>query len=386
VNDGMKILALGADIKSRFCVLKNNELVLSKDCGNLEDLNNFTQFKKAVLKNSSDCDIIAHDLHPAYFSSRLADSLKAKKKIAVQHHHAHIASALFNKGIRKPVIGVAFDGTGYGTDGNIWGGEFMVVDGGSFKRVAHFKYLRMPGAELVIKEPWKMAFSLVFDCIGDKIFKQKLEITDLKSNDYNNILVKMIKRGLNSPLTSSVGRLFDAVSSLVGACHYVNFEAEAAIKLEKLATQSDEKGFYKFDIKKHSNNWIIGYNKFVKSILGDIKNKVPKADIARKFHNSLANLTIQIITNLSKSYKINDVVLSGGVFQNKILFNSVVERIKENGFNLIYNPNLPVNDLSICLGQAYVAMQANPTLTCGEYSTRIRKGYPMRKHGEETCA
>jgi len=347
-------LALGADIKSRFCILKGGKVTFSREFGNLADLENFDKFKKAVLRNKTNLNVVAYDLHPEYFSTRIAEYLKAKKKIAIQHHHAHIASALFSRNIKKPVIGVAFDGTGYGTDGNIWGGEFMVVESAHFKRIAHFEYLGMPGGEIAVKQPWRMAFSLIYSYLGKNALKD-LEFLKLWQEKDKEVLIKMLKNNINCPLTSSVGRLFDAVSSILGICHKVSHEAEAAIKLEKIATRSLETGYYEFDILENDKIWVISHKNLVKGLLQDIKNDLPKEGIAKKFHSSLANLISKVVDRISRAYNLKDVVLSGGVFANKLLFNQTKEKLANSGYNLIINNEVPVNDLSICLGQAYIA-------------------------------
>jgi len=165
----------------------------------------------------------------------------------------------------------------------------------------------------------------------------------------------MLNQDLNSPLTSSAGRLFDAVSSILGECHRVKYEAEAAIKLERLANKSQEKGSYNLDIIKEDKAYIIGYNTLIKGILSDIKKKVPKQDIARKFHNSLVVMIIKMVDKISKEHNLRDVVLSGGVFQNRILFDSTFNKLRKYGYNLIYSDRIPLNDLGICLGQAFIA-------------------------------
>ncbi|MDD5617904.1 MAG: hypothetical protein PHG69_02315 [Candidatus Omnitrophica bacterium] len=352
------IIALGADIKARFCVFQNNKLVLSQEFGDLSNLSNFNDFKNAILKLKVNPDIVAFDMHPGYLSSHAGDLFNVNNKIAVQHHHAHISSALFNQNFRKPVIGVAFDGTGYGSDGNLWGGEFLLVDKTGFKRAAHFKYLKMPGAEAAIKEPWRMAFSLLYDFMGKSVYKLNLECLKLKPGKDYEILNKMMDKNINCPLTSSAGRLFDAVSSILGICHKANFEAEAAIKLEKEAIKSKEKSFYEFDILENDNCFVIGYNKLLKNMLNDIKNKLPGEDIARKFHNSLAEAIIKMANKIGKVYNIYDLVLSGGVFQNKLLFDAAVKKLKDNGYNIICDKNIPLNDLSICIGQVNVALNS----------------------------
>ena len=193
-----------SDIKSRFCILKDGELKLSRDFGDLSDLNNFHRFKRAVSKIKTQPDIISFDMHPDYFSSQAADLFNGVKKVAVQHHHAHVAALLPDNDIKKPVIGVAFDGTGFGSDGNLWGGEFMIADKAGFKRAVHFKYLRMPGGEVAVREPWRMAFSLLYDCLGKDVFKLDLECLKIKPRKDYDILVKMLEKKINSDRKSVV--------------------------------------------------------------------------------------------------------------------------------------------------------------------------------------
>jgi len=350
------ILSLGADIKSRYCIYKEGRINLSKEFGDLSNLDNLNRFRREVSKLNP--DILTFDMHPGYFSAQIAESITAKKKIAVQHHHAHIASQLFNKKINKPVIGIALDGTGYGLDGNLWGGEFLLLKGSKFERIAHFKYLPMPGGESVIKEPWKMAFSLLYDCFGEKTLKLKVDTLKVCPKSYYNVLAKMIEKKINSPLTSSAGRLFDAVSSILGVCHIARFEAEAAIKLDKLASLSDVRDSYKFDILREDNSYIIGYNTLIKSILSDLNKRILKQDIARKFHNALAGLIVEFVAKISKKHKTKSVVLSGGVFQNKLLFELVTKELEARKYELINDRSTPVNDLSICIGQTQVVLNS----------------------------
>ncbi|MFH1621589.1 MAG: hypothetical protein ABIA97_00510 [Candidatus Omnitrophota bacterium] len=352
------ILALGADIKSRYCIVRNNDLFISQDFGNLEDFDNFKQYKKAVLKTKTNFDVVVHDLHPGYFSTGLAESLKAKKKLAIQHHHAHIAAVLYSQKIDAPVIGIAFDGTGYGSDGNIWGGEFLLVKNSEFKRVAHFKYLAMPGGELAVKQPWRMAFSLIYNYLGDNALRDFDFLNYCLKKD-RAILIKMLENNINCPLTSSVGRLFDAVSSILGVCHKIDYEAQAAIELEKLASKSNTTSRYELEILEKEESLLISPCKLVSGMILDLKNNLPKQDIAKKFHNSLTTATIRVINRISSDYNLRDVVLSGGVFANKLLLNSIKEKLIDSGYNLILDEKIPINDLSICLGQAYIASKIN---------------------------
>ena len=349
------IIALGADIKSRYCVLSNGMITLSEDFGNLENLDNFTKYQRSVLGNDANFNIVAHVLHPAYFSSQIAENIKSKKKIAIQHHHAHIASMLYAKKVNKPVIGLAFDGTGYGSDGNIWGGEFMVADRKHFKRVAHFRYLPMPGGELAVKQPWRMGFSLLYQYFGEKVFEQKLDLLKLYPRKHYDVLIRMIKHKINSPHSSSVGRLFDAIASILGVCHEISFEAEAAIKLEQLASKSTDISHYLLDIEEQGETCLISHSKLVKRVLSDIKKGLPKKDIAKRFHNSIVICAVKLINNIGRGHNLKDVVLSGGVFTNRLLYDSLGQKINEMGYNLLADKDVPVHDLSICLGQAYIA-------------------------------
>ncbi|MDD5292458.1 MAG: hypothetical protein PHY46_04695 [Candidatus Omnitrophica bacterium] len=350
------IIALGADIKSRFCLLKKGNLSISQEFGDLNDSDNFDKFRSAILKLKARPDIVAFDMHPGYFSVKAAELFDTGNKVSVQHHHAHIASFMFGNGFKKPIMGVVFDGTGFGSDGNLWGGEFMIVDKSGFKRVAHLKYLRMPGAEAAVREPWRMAFSILYDCLGKGALKLNLDCLKIKPKKDYNVLIKMIEQNINSPLTSGAGRLFDAVSSILGICHKADFEAQAAIALEKIASRSETTGFYEMDIFKDDNCFVVGYNKLIKGILGDMAKGLAKEDIARKFHNSLAETIIKVTKKSQKAYNIKDIVLSGGVFQNKLLFNAAAEKLGDCGYNLFNKKGIPLNDLGICIGQAYAAL------------------------------
>jgi len=356
IKNNNTIIALGADIKSRFCLLKKGDLSISQEFGDLSDADNFNKFRDAILKLNVRPDIVAFDMHPGYFSAKAAELFDGANKIGVQHHYAHIASFMFGNSLKKPVIGVIFDGTGFGSDGNLWGGEFMVADKTGFKRKAHLKYLRMPGAEAAVREPWRMAFSLLYECFGKSALKLNLDCLKIKPKKDYGILIKMMDKNINSPLTSGAGRLFDAVSSILGICHKADFEAQAAIALEKIASRSETTGFYEMDILKGDDCFIIGYNKLVKGILGDMVKGLAKEDIARKFHNSLAEAIINVIEKLQKAYNIKDIALSGGVFQNKLLFEAAAKRLSGCGYNLVNKKGIPLNDLGVCIGQAYAAM------------------------------
>jgi len=334
----MKILALGADIKNQFILASNGKLKLGPELGDLSVGENYARFKQAL--KGVKVDMAVCDLHPGYFSTQYTQNFKRIRHI--QHHHAHIASVAYEHKLKKPVIGVSFDGTGYGTDGNIWGGEFLLVKNKAFKRIAHLGYHQMPGGDKVITEPWRMVLGI----LGKRAFGY---IKKAKKADQELVLT-MLAKDLNSPLTSSVGRLFDACAALLGIAQVAKYEAEGPIKLEKLCNQKVKES-YNFVIRKNEDYYIIDTNQIFEEILEDLKKKVSKNTIATKFHNSIAQIIIKMCKKLSKELKIKDICLSGGVFQNKFLLNKVIKGIKASKLNVYYNQITPINDYNIALGQ-----------------------------------
>ena len=350
INPGFKvtrpILACGADLKGAFALTKGASVYLFDGFGDLSDLDNFTRYGKAIeaagKKLSIKPQMIVCDMHPGYFSTRFAEEYGARQPVfKVQHHEAHIAGAIADNGIRGKVLGVAFDGTGYGTDGKIWGGEFFIGDAKGFERVAHLKYMPMPGGEMCIKEPWRMAASYIYAATGG-----------VKRYDRKRwaILKSMIERNINSPLTSSAGRLFDAVGSIVLNKEDAGYEAELPIRLEKIA-DVNEGGHYDTGLTEKDGSILIDMSKCIKGILKDIGKKVSAPKISARFHNTVA-LTI---LKTAKRFDIKDVLLSGGVFQNKILSRKAQELLKERGFKVYTNSNTETNDSGISLGQIAIA-------------------------------
>jgi hydrogenase maturation protein HypF len=345
------VLALGADIKNRILLARGNALYVGRDLGDLSEVKNFSAFKKEVAESSKIArpDIIAYDLHPNYFSSLFAKTCQltgAPRLLPVQHHHAHIASVMQEHDLNKPVIGISFDGTGFGLDGNSWGGEFLLVDKRGLRRLAHLKYRMMPGADKVVFEPWRMALSILgreaFTCLKGIGEKEK-ELT-----------LAMIEKKINTPLTSSAGRLFDAASALLGICLRAAYEAEGPIKLEELCAAKITAD-YPFAIVKKDSTYIIDSDEVFFKMLQDLKKKVDKEVIAAKFHNSIVEIIIQTVKRLSRSLKIKDVALSGGVFQNNYLSQRAIKRLRSLGLDVFINQHAPVNDLNISLGQYYVS-------------------------------
>jgi len=342
------ILALGADIKNRFLISNGEHFHFGPDIGNLSDAGNFAIFRKEIEKSIKRYRprIIAHDLHPGYFSTKFARKYSHNNtQKAVQHHYAHIASVMQEYRLKKPVIGVSFDGTGLGTDGNIWGGEFLIVEKNDFKRKAHLKYEKMPGGDKVVSEPWRMALSI--------LGKEAMPFLKSVKTKYKDIVFEMAKKDLNSPLTSSAGRLFDACAALLGICEYASYEAEGPIKLEAMC-EKNIKDTYSFPTSKVNGVYVIDTKPLLSGAAWDLKKGKKKSLIASKFHNSVATIIQKTVKRLSKDYGIKDIALSGGVFQNRYLNKKVFEELSSK-FNVFINMKTPVNDLNISLGQYYVS-------------------------------
>jgi hydrogenase maturation protein HypF len=353
-----RVLALGAQSKAGFCFAEGNTAYLSESSGDLSDLENFEEFKKQIKifqkKIKIKPEVIACDLHPEYISAKYAREWAKRgmlKVESVQHHEAHVASCIADNSVRGNVIGVAFDGTGFGLDGNIWGGEFFIGDVKKLKRAAHLKYIPMPGAEAAIKEPWRMAFSYLYNVYGKK---RKIYSFARASND---ILSQMIDKKINSPLTSSMGRLFDGVSSLIGVCDFASYEGEAAIKLEKIIGGKGQavKGGYEFRYAEEGGMIIINWKPVITGIVKDLKFGVEKSRISLKFHNAVCDMIKDVCISLRKKYKIKKVCLSGGVFQNKYLIQRAKPMLEKEGFNVYGHERIPTHDGGIAIGQAVLA-------------------------------
>ena len=354
------VLACGADIKNQFCFYRDGRLHLSGDNGDLSNPDNFARYLNSIRELGSRLGIspglIAHDLHPNYLSSKARALFPEARAVGVQHHHAHIASVLAASDVHDTVIGVAFDGTGYGTEGTIWGGEFLIVSPDEWQRFGHLEYMKMPGGEQAVREPWRMAFSLLYDRFGDSVFTERSPLSPAVSESAYRVLRAMLAGAVNSPLTSSCGRLFDAVSSLLGLRHVASSEAEAAIALQERASAVEDHHSYRFDISEKNGMQIAGYAPLLESILQDLRAGVPVEFIARRFHNSLAGLVVDMAGRARRAHNTSTVALSGGVFQNELLYTICADLLKKDGFLLLDNKDVPVNDSGICVGQAYAAV------------------------------
>ena len=362
-----QVLGCGGEIKNTFCLTKSKQAFLSQPIGDLKNIETLDIYKKSIerceKRHKITPKIIAHDLHPEYLSTKYANKLRALnlklRPIGVQHHHAHIVSCMVENGVKGRVMGVAFDGTGYGTDGKIWGGEFLIADYRDFKRVGHLKYISLPGGDMAIKEPYRIAISYLYQTLGNDFKKLKLDFNRRRDKSKVQILLKMIDKNINSPLTSSMGRLFDAVSSLMGICDMASYEAQAAIELQQEAEKATgyrlQATGYKFKINEEKGIFIINPEPIILGIVEDLKKKVVKSTIAAKFHNTVAEFTLDVCKRLKKKTGIDRVTLSGGVFQNRLLLDKTLEKLRKNSFTCYIHSRVPTNDGGISLGQAVIA-------------------------------
>jgi hydrogenase maturation protein HypF len=352
-----RILACGGELKNTFCLTRDHYAFMSHHIGDLENLETLTSFEKGIEHFKKlffiEPEAVAYDLHPDYLSTQYALSLPKIPKIGVQHHHAHVVSVMAENGIEGDVIGVALDGTGLGTDGTIWGGEFMKANLRNFVRYGHLKKVPMPGGTMAIKEPWRMAMVYLSEAFGEETENLKIDL--MKRIDLNkwDVLKKMIKKKLNSPLTSSMGRLFDAISSILSVRDKVHYEGQAAIELEMIADPRGEEE-YPFRIYREGNSMVIDPMETVQGVVQDLTENVPAAKVSGKFHHSIASLIIRACEMIRSEEKLNRVVLSGGVFQNILLLSLVTKGLRKLGFDVYTHHLVPPNDGGISLGQAVI--------------------------------
>jgi hydrogenase maturation protein HypF len=357
-----QILACGAELKSTFCLTRDNYAFVSQHIGDLENLETMEHFEATLELYKKlfriQPEIVAYDMHPEYLSTKYAKSLgdrhKELKLVPVQHHHAHIVSCMVENGVEEKVIGVSFDGTGYGTDGRIWGGEFLVADYKGFERVGHLEYVPLPGGTVAIERPYRMAISYILTLLGKDALTPDLDFLKEVSSQELELIKKQLEKGINSPLTSSCGRLFDAVSALIGIRGRIDYEAQAAIEMEMAADGSERRG-YPFAILEKDRVNIVHLKDLFSAIVQDIVNNVSQSRIAMRFHRTMAEMVVQMCQRLAKSSGINKVALSGGVFQNRLLLRLTVAALEKDGFEVLTHSRVPTNDGGVSLGQAVIA-------------------------------
>ena len=356
------ILAVGGDLKNTFCLAREQHAFLSHHIGDMGNLETLQSFKMGIKHFETlfrvQPEILAYDEHPNYLATRYAlaraenDSLAA---VGVQHHHAHIAACMAENGCsgEEAVIGVAFDGTGYGIDGAIWGGEFLISDYSKFQRAAHLDYIALPGGDAGTRKPARVAVAHLLKA-GIPLDNDLAPISTLSEIE-QGIIVRQINTSFNSPLTSSMGRLFDAVSSITGVRQEINYEGQAAIELEAIA-DPDENSGYHFEIQVEAGSpYLIDSVPLIRSVVNDIRSGVRPSVISARFHNGVANLIYEICLRLREEYGLNQVALSGGVFQNITLLARTLKLLEAAGFEVYTHRLVPPNDGGLALGQVVVA-------------------------------
>jgi hydrogenase maturation protein HypF len=354
-RDAAEILACGAELKNTFCLSKGRYAILSQHIGDMENYETLVFFEETLANLRKlfrvEPRAVAYDLHPLYLSTQYAQGL-GLEKIGVQHHHAHIASCMAENGLSGKVIGVAFDGTGYGTDGKIWGGEFLAADYGGFERCAHLRYVPLPGGDAAVRQPWRPALSYLADTFGTAAeFPDLAPWRDVPANRRNPVRA-MIARRVNTVDTSSCGRLFDAVASLIGLRQEVNFEAQAAIELEMIAAEGIAET-YPFGLDQDT----LDFRPVIERIVADVRAGTPQAIMAARFHNAIVLAIVEVCRVLRMQENLNRVCLSGGTFQNMKLLRHTLAGLRALDFEVFLHAQVPPNDGGISLGQAVVATE-----------------------------
>ena len=353
-----EVLAFGGELKNTFCLTKGRYAILSQHIGDLENYETM-QFFEETLANLKHVFRVApraaaYDLHPGYMSTRMALASGIEHKIGVQHHHAHIASCMAENHLRGQVLGVAMDGTGFGTDGTIWGGEFLVADFAGFTRRAHLRNVLLPGGDAAVRQPWRMALSYLRDAFGQQI---PGELKCFQGIDEKQVALvdTMLTRRIQTVETSSCGRLFDAVAALLGVASEVTFEGQAAIALEAMADRGVDQR-YDFEIEE-GETMVLDFRPVIAAIVKDLSRGRRAGEISACFHNTLSAAIGEVCGRIGAADGLNRVCLSGGSFQNLYLLGRTVVELRRRGFGVFLHAQVPANDGGLSLGQAMIANQ-----------------------------
>jgi hydrogenase maturation protein HypF len=358
--EGPPVLAVGGHHKSTFCLLRAGEAILSQHIGDLDSAEVLEYFGRAVRHFEelfeTRPEIVAHDLHPGYLTTQWAKSLDGVVLVPVQHHHAHTVSVIAELGLEGEVIGVSYDGTGYGADGTVWGGEVLVCDRREYRRAAHLRSVPLPGGEGAIQRPARMALSHLIDAYGEDGVAKACAIMPHLTDREARVIARQIERGVNSPLTSSMGRFFDAVAALLGATAEVTYEGQPAMELEAMAGGATAQGGqvpYPFD----ASDGDIDTRPLVRAVVDDIEQGIDRGVIAARFHETVAAFTVDVCRRLHEKGAPADVVLSGGVMQNARLVARLLGLLEATGLRGHIHREVPPNDGGMSLGQAVIATE-----------------------------
>lgn len=357
VIDG-SVLALGAELKSAVCLATANQAFLSRHLGDLKSQATLAAFSGCIAPlgqlTGIEPQVIAHDLHPDYHSTVYAATLPGRK-IAVQHHHAHLASCMAENRLEGKVIGVIFDGAGYGSDGTIWGGEFLSGGYSHFTRAGHLRQMAMPGGDAAAREPYRMAISLLYQLHGAELFDIPLPFLEEVPLEQRKLFLQMLQKEIHAPLTSSCGRLFDAVAALLGIRSRNSYEGQAAIELEGEAEKGACADPYNFGIVTDGSGFVLDWLPIFKGVVDEQIAGRRRCDIAAAFHHSLAVSSAAVCREIRSSSGLERVVLSGGVFQNKLFSEAMVTLLEKDGFTVYTHRLVPPNDGGLALGQVMIA-------------------------------
>ena len=360
-GDGPAALAAGAELKGALCLAKGRNAFLSQHLGDLKGAMALDFFEEvaAHLRRILEIEptVVAHDLHPDYLSTRYAQAMEHVERVAVQHHHAHVASVLAEHGEAGPVLGVALDGTGYGDDGTIWGGEFLVADLKGYRRVGHLANMPLPGGDAAVEEPWRTTVAYLHAAFGPNWERLPIPFVERVDHTRARIIVGMIEKGVNTPDTSSAGRLFDAVSSLLGICDRNTHEGQAPMELEA-AARIGVGSSLDYEIREEEGMLLLDPRSSIRSVVERVQKEIPAETIAAEFHNGLCRGVVEMCERIRRRENIARVALSGGCFQNLLLFEQVVAELTSRGFEVLTHHLVPPNDGCIALGQVAVARAA----------------------------
>jgi hydrogenase maturation protein HypF len=363
------ILAVGAELSNTFCIGKNNQAIISQHIGDLKNIETLNFFEETISRFQKlfrvQPNIVVSDLHPDYLSSKFASKLGVQH-IQVQHHHAHIASCMAEHNIDENVIGIAFDGTGLGDDGNIWGSEFFVCDFEYYERITHFEYIALPGGDKTSKEAWRVAISYLYKVFGKDFLDLEIPFIQNLDKEKAKFVLMAIDQKINSPLSSSSGRLFDAVSAIINLCTHLSYQAEAPMLLEAILEENCVEK-YSWELTSSSlrgkndrgnlkaDEETICFNKTIFEIVQDVKNNISTSKISAKFHNTIVDVIIENAQKIRNQTQLNKMVLSGGTFQNRYLTENVEIKLKSLNFEVFTQSKIPMNDGGISFGQLAIA-------------------------------
>ena len=353
------LLATGAEMKSVICLAEGDRAVISQHIGDLKNISTFDSFFNTVTHLSETLEIkpelVVCDLHPDYLSSSFAEDSDLPY-IKVQHHHAHLASCMAENGLDGDVIGVIFDGTGYGPDSMIWGGEFLVGGYDGYQRAGHFRLVQMPGGDAAVREPWRMAMAYLYQALGDEAFLLDHQIARILPESERLLFARILRRAINSPLTSSCGRLFDAVAALLNIRHTVSYDGQGAIELEALAERVDQGRSYSYQIVlDYPHPLQLDFSPMFVEILQEINSAVETSVIAHRFHQTVASAATDVCQRIAAATGLDRIILSGGVFQNRLLSEMIYTALTDRGLQVFTHRLVPPNDGGIALGQVAIA-------------------------------